>query len=251
MLQTINNNKLIYGVIPAVIIFLLWGIVASIGFFPEPIGSRAAMFVTGIKLTIYLSVLSGAIGIIIGIITGIARLSSNKFIYSIATFYVWLFTGTPLLTQILFMYYILPACIPSLKFDEFSSALVALALNVGSYNADVVRSGIIAVPKQQTESGLSLGLTKFQVMRFVVFPQAIRICILPLANNFIVLLKDSSLASAIGLLDLSLVGTRVISETFEPIPVLLTVSCIYLLLTTICKIAIYVVSSRSTIVAGY
>lgn len=239
MLQAITNRNIYFLTVPAVMVLLLWGLINTVSYLPEPIGSRASMFVTAIKVTIYLSLLAGALGIVFGVIAGLARISKNKLLYSCSTFYVWLFTGTPLLTQILFVYYILPLCIPILKFNEFSSALIALALNIGAYNADVVRAGIIAVPREQFESGLSLGLSKFQTMRLIVFPQALRICILPLVNNFIVLLKDSSLASAIGLLDISLVGTRIISETFEPIPVLLTVSSIYLLLTTLCKVTIY------------
>jgi polar amino acid transport system permease protein len=112
------------------------------------------------------------------------------------------------------------------------SAVLALTVNVGCYNAEVIRAGIEAVPKGQTEAALSLGLSRFLTMRFIVIPQAFRIVVPPLINNIVALLKDSSLVSAIGLLDLTLAGNRISSETFLPVPVLTTVALIYLALTT-------------------
>lgn len=110
--------------------------------------------------------------------------------------------------------------------------MIALALNVGSYNAEAIRAGILAVHKGQTEAARSLGLSHYKTMRWVILPQAIRIVIPPLVNNLVALLKDSSLASSIGLLELTLTGNRITSETFRPVPVLLTVAFVYLILTT-------------------
>jgi polar amino acid transport system permease protein len=97
----------------------------------------------------------------------------------------------------------------------------------------VIRAGILAVPKGQTEAAKSLGLSHFKTLRFVVLPQAFRIVLPPLVNNIVALLKDSSLVSAIGLVELSLSGSRISSETFQPVPVLTTVAFIYLILTTV------------------
>jgi polar amino acid transport system permease protein len=110
---------------------------------------------------------------------------------------------------------------------------------VGAYNAEVIRVGIQAVPPGQSEADRSLGLSNIKTLRWVVLPQAIRIVVPPLVNNIVALLKDSSLASAIGLLELTLAGNRISSETFLPVPVLSTVALLYLIYTS----AITVVTS--------
>jgi len=107
-----------------------------------------------------------------------------------------------------------------------------LGLNTGAYNAEVIRAGIVSLPRGQTEAAQSIGLGKFNVYRLVILPQAFRVVTPPLVNNLIALLKDTSLASSISLLELSLAGQRVSSETFQPIPVLTTVAFVYLALTT-------------------
>jgi len=119
------------------------------------------------------------------------------------------------------------------QLNEFWSAVIALSLNVGAYNAEVIRAGILAVPRGQTEAARSLGLSGAQTMTTVILPQALRIVVPPLVNNLVALLKDSSLASSIALLELTLAGQRVSSESFLPIPVLTTVAGVYLALTTV------------------
>ena len=110
---------------------------------------------------------------------------------------------------------------------------IALAFNVGAYNAEVVRAGIQAIPKGQWEAAWSLGFSAADTMRFVILPQALRIVVPPLVNNVVALLKDSSLASVITLLELALSGQRIISATFRPVEVYLAVAAVYLLLTTL------------------
>lgn len=199
---------------------------------PEPIGSRSDLFIEGAWVTLSLSLWAGIAGLFVGTAVGLAKLSRTIFLRAPADFFIWLLRGTPLLVQILFAYYALPALLPSLQLSEFSAAVIALSLNVGAYNAEVIRAGIQAVAKGQTEASLSLGLSRFQTLRFVVLPQALKIVVPPLVNNLVALLKDSSLASSIGLLELTLAGNRVSSETFQPVPVLTTVAIVYLCLTT-------------------
>jgi polar amino acid transport system permease protein len=199
---------------------------------PEPIGSRADLFIEGARTSLHITLHSAVIGLVVGVIMGLSRGSSNLVLKSISFVYVWLIRGTPVLVQILFVYYAVPALFPSMQFNEFWAAVFALGLNVGAYNGEVIRAGIEAVPKGQTEAARSLGLSKFKTMRWVVLPQAIRIVIPPLVNNVVALLKDSSLASAIGLLELTLAGNRISSETFQPVPVLTTVAALYLIYTT-------------------
>ncbi|MBZ9711666.1 amino acid ABC transporter permease [Deinococcus multiflagellatus] len=204
---------------------------------PEPIGPRADLFVEGARMTLQLTLVSGAIGLVIGIIAGIQKTSSLWWVRAPATLFIWLVRGTPLLIQILFVYNALPPLLAAIglkvELNEFWSAVIALALNVGAYNAEVIRAGILAIPRGQGEAARSLGLSGAQTMRAVILPQAMRIVVPPLVNNLVALLKDSSLASVIALLELSLAGSRVSSETFKPEVVLPVVAAVYLALTTV------------------
>ncbi len=219
--------------IPALSAAALFLIGGALRFFPEPIGSRADLFAAGAKTTLVLTLLAAALGLALGTLAALAKLSRAWPAKRLAEFYVWVFRGTPLVTQILFVYYALPALIPGLRLSEFSGALVALACNVGAYNAEAIRAGILAVPRGQSEAARSLGLKPAQTMRLVILPQALPMMGPPLVNNFVALLKDSAMASSIGLLELTLQGSRVASETYLPLPVFTTVALIYLTLTTV------------------
>ncbi len=201
----------------------------------------------GAEITIKLTVISSLTGLALGLIAGIARLSQNPLFRWPAQFYVWVIRGTPLLVQILFAYNALPFLIEPLwklaqpwglppiqdVLTPYWAAFIALSVNVGAYNAEVVRAGIQAIAKGQWEAAMSLGMRPFQVMRYVIVPQAIKIVVPPLVNNVIALLKDSSLASVITLLELVHQGQRMISITFRPVEVYVAVAAIYLILTTV------------------
>lgn len=221
----------------AAFVLLFFVITAVLRQMPEPIGSRADLFVEGARMTLQLTLVSGVIGLVIGVIAGIQKTSALWLVRAPASLFVWLIRGTPLLVQILFVYNALPPLLQAIGIDlelnEFWSAVIALSLNVGAYNAEVIRAGILAIPRGQSEAARSLGLSGGQTMNAVVLPQAMRVVVPPLVNNLVALLKDSSLASAIALLELTLAGSRVSSETFQPIPVLTTVACVYLALTTV------------------
>ncbi len=217
------------------LLFLLITVVLRL--MPEPIGSRADLFVEGARTTLYLTVVSGVIGLAIGMAAGLMRTSVSGWVRAPASIFIWLVRGTPLLVQILFVYNAVPPILQSIginvQLNEFWSAVVALSLNVGAYNAEVIRAGIQAIPRGQSEASRSLGLSGAQTMGSVVLPQAMRVVVPPLVNNLVALLKDSSLASAIALVELTLAGQRVSSETFQPIPVLTAVAAVYLSLTTV------------------
>jgi len=138
----------------------------------------------------------------------------------VASLYVWIMRGTPLLLQVLFVFFALPELVPALKLDEFTAAALALGLNV-------------AVPKGQLEAARSLGLSRCYTFIDVTFPQAFKISLPPLVNNIVSLLKDSSLAYVIGVVEVSLVSTRIQAATFQPLPCDITAGLIYLLLTTL------------------
>ncbi|ADV67555.1 amino acid ABC transporter permease [Deinococcus maricopensis] len=237
----------------------LWVIGAGIAFYllfllitlilrkaPEPIGSRADLFVQGAVMTLYLTVASGVIGLILGVVAGLMKTSAYWIVRAPASLYVWLMRGTPLLVQILFVYNALPLLFPPFKAlmdwagtwpieggPEIIAGITALALNVGAYNAEVIRAGIQAVPRGQGEAARSLGLSGGQAMLTIILPQALRIVVPPLVNNVVALLKDTSLVSSIALLELTLAGNRVSSETFKPVPSLATIGGVYLALTTV------------------
>ena len=226
-----SNATLISALVLMIVVVAALGQLLAL--LPDPIGEHAAEFADGARTTLYLTLISGAAGLILGVAAALARTSSNALLRTIASAYVWIIRGTPLLVQILFMYFALPVLIPGLNLPDFAAAVIALALNVGAYNAEAVRAGLNAVPRGQTEAARALGLPKSRVFMDVVFPQAFKISLPPLVSNFVALLKDSSLAYAIGVVELTNVGNRIQSSTFQPVETLITVGVTYLVLTTL------------------
>lgn len=211
---------------------VLWVMATPLAALPAPVGPAAQMFADGALVTVQLTLVAGAIGLPLGVLAALGKTSTVLPVRWLASFYVWVIRGTPLLLQILFFYFAMPALVPGLELSEFWTAVVALSLNVGAYNAEAVRAGINAVPGGQIEAARSLGMSAFYAFWDITLPQATRISLPPLANNIVALLKDSSLAYAIGVVELSMVSARVQAESFQPIPVFFTVAAIYLVLTT-------------------
>lgn len=211
----------------------MWLIAIPLSYVPEPIASNAAMFADGTRTTLKMTLVAAVFGILLGLMAALGKLSGFAPARYLAGFYIWIIRGTPLLVQILFVFLALPVLLPWLVLDDFTSACVALAFNAGAYNAESIRAGLLAVPRGQTEASRSLGLSRGYTFFDVVFPQAFKISLPPLVNNFIALLKDSSLAYAIGVVELTNVGNRLQAATFEPLPALMTTALIYLLLTTL------------------
>ena len=226
-----SNATLVTALLLMVLVVSLLGQLLSL--LPEPIGSNADTFAEGARTTLYLTLVSGAAGLVLGIAAALARTSRTAALRWAAGFYVWAIRGTPLLVQILFIYFALPVLIPGLNLPDFAAACIALALNVGAYNAEAVRAGLQAVPRGQAEAARALGLPRICVFMDVVFPQAFKISLPPLVSNFVALHKDSSLAYAIGVVELTNVGNRIQSATFQPVETLVTVGVTYLVLTTL------------------
>lgn len=212
---------------------VLYLLAVPLSYAPEPIGENAQFFAEGARETVLLTLVSGAAGILLGVLAALGKLSGWWPLRSLAGLYIWVIRGTPLLVQILFVYFALPVLVPGLELEDFASACVALGFNVGAYNAEAIRAGLLAVPKGQMEAARSLGLSRWHTFIDVTFPQAFKIALPPLVNNIVALLKDSSLAYAIGVVELTNVGNRIQSATFQPIPTLVTTATIYLLLTTV------------------
>lgn len=216
-----------------VLVVLLWLMAIPLALVPEPIGVNAQSFAEGTRVTVQLTVIAGLVGIVIGVLAALGKISRIPPLRWIASLYIWGVRGTPLLVQVLFVFLALPTLVPALQLSDFASACVALAFNAGAYNAEAIRSGLLAVPKGQIEAARSLGLSSFFTFIDVTFPQAFKISLPPLVNNTVALLKDSSLAYAIGVVELTNVGNRIQAATFQPLPTLVTTAVIYLVLTTV------------------
>ena len=229
--QQRSNATLVSAVVLMVLALALLGKLLS--FLPDPIGPNAQAFSDGARTTLWLTLVSGSLGLVLGTGAALARTSRFVAVRWVASFYIWVIRGTPLLVQILFVYFALPVLVPGLNLPDFAAAVLALGLNVGAYNAEAIRAGLLAVPRGQTEAARALGLGRMHVFLDVVFPQAFKISLPPLVSNFVALLKDSSLAYAIGVVELTNVGNRIQSATFQPIATLSTVAITYLLLTTL------------------
>ena len=215
------------------LVVLMWSLGRILSLAPEPIGGAAQQFAEGTLVTLELTVVSGLLGVLFGLLAAVSRMSALPPLRWAAGFYIWSIRGTPLLVQIFFTFFALPELVPGLQLSDFNSAAAALAINVGAYNAEAIRSGIQAVAKGQTEAARSLGLSPLQTFVHVVAPQGIKIALPPLVNNVVALLKDTSLAYGIGVVELSNVGNRLQAATFLPVPILVTTAIIYLVLTSV------------------
>lgn len=182
----------------------------------------------GVIVTIQLSVISLVFAIVIGMFLALMRLSSNIALRKLAVSYIELIRGTPLLVQIFIVYFFIGTV---LDLDRFTSGVVALSMFTASYVAEIIRAGIQGIHKGQMEASRSLGMTYPQSMSYVILPQAFKQVLPPLAGQFINLIKDSSLVSVIAITDLTKAGREVVSGTFAPFEVWITVALLYLLLT--------------------
>ena len=218
------------------LVIAVFGLPILLAPLPAPIGSAADAFGRGARMTLLLTALAGSLGLVLGLILGLAKISASVSIRTIASFYIWVIRGTPLVVQLLFVYFVLPTMFPMLQASDVLSAVIALGANVAAYNAEILRGALQAVPHGQTEAAYALGLRRSQSLRLVMLPQAIRMAVPPLVNNMISLLKDSSLAYVIGVVELSLIGNRLQAETFRPVPAFVTVAAVYLMMTTFMNI---------------
>ncbi|MDB9537153.1 ABC transporter permease subunit [Dolichospermum planctonicum CS-1226] len=191
----------------------------------------------GALVTLQLAFISGLLGLISGSLMGIIRLSTIKPLRFLARAYIDFFRGTPLLVQIFMIYFGLPAIFQEIGFNltlnRFIAGVVALSLNSAAYIAEIVRGGIESIENGQTEAAKSLGLNPLQTMTYVIFPQAFRRMIPPLGNEFISLLKDTSLVAVIGFEELFRKGQLIVSENYRALEIYGAVAVIYLCLTLI------------------
>ena len=185
----------------------------------------------GAWTTVWLTLVSMLIGLVLGLVTALMRLSSNPILNSIARFYTWLWRGTPLLVQLIIIYTGLPQL--GLRLNVVQSVLMGLGVNEGAYISEIIRAGIQAVSKGQFDAAKALGMNYPTMMRVVILPQAARVIIPPLGNNFNGLLKTSSLASVISMEELLRRSQMLTQVKFRVLEIFIVAAIYYLIMTTI------------------
>lgn len=190
----------------------------------------------GAVLTVQITALSVFFGTIIGLVLSLMKLSLNRFLRLLSTIYVDFIRGTPLLVQILLIYFGIPGVVRELtgetfRMDPLFAGVLACSINSGAYVAEIFRAGIQSIERGQMEAARSLGMTRGQAMYHIILPQAFKRVVPPMGNEFIILLKDSSLLSVIGVHELTRQGQLYIATTFASFPVYLAIAFVYLVMT--------------------
>ncbi len=198
-----------------------------------PLGSDTGplgimMLIDGLGITLYVTVVSGIIGVILGLVTAIMRLSKNKFIRYPARVYVEIIRGTPVVVQLTIIYFIV---FSSVAIDKSVVAFIAFGINSGAYVSEVIRAGIQAVDKGQMEAAKSLGMSNSMAMKEIILPQALKNILPTLGNEFIVLIKETSVMGFIGGMDLMRAGDKIRSITYQATVPLISAAIIYLIIT--------------------
>ncbi len=184
-----------------------------------------------VTVTLPLTVLSFVLGLLLAMALALVQVANIKGLKQFARFYIWVFRGTPMLVQIFIIFFGLPSL--GILIDGFPAAIIAFSLNFAAYNSEVLRSAIQAVPAGQTEAASMVGLTYFQTMTRVVLPQAARIAFPPLFNSLIGLVKDTSLAATITVIEMLMVSKQIAARYYEPFAMYVETALIYLFICTI------------------
>ena len=190
----------------------------------------SSYFITGLKSTLGLSIISVLIGIVIGSLLALMKLSKHKPLKWIAAVYIEVVRGTPMITQ-LFIVYFGSYVLFGLDMNPFIAGIIAVSLNSGAYVAEIIRSGIQSIDKGQMEAGRSLGMTQSMTMKEIIMPQAVKNILPDLCNEFITVIKETSIVSVIGVTDLMYNVNIVRGISFRPLEPLLIAAVIYFILT--------------------
>ncbi len=225
-------------------------LVASMIFFvPEPYRRIFEFLQDGIVVTLRLTVVSFLFILLVGMIGGIARVTSSRILNGVSSLYVEVVRGIPVLVWLLWIWYALPQLRDSLgqwvvgfnpaagqvildmKIPPFTAAVIGFTVAYGAYMTEVFRAGIQSIPKGQMEAARSLGMSYVQAMRYIILPQAVRVILPPIGNEFVTLLKDSSLVSVLAVSDLTRRGREFVARSFLSFDTFTMVALIYLILT--------------------
>lgn len=184
----------------------------------------------GAKLTLWISVLGLLGGLIIGVVAGFARAYGGWLSRNIALVFIELIRGTPIVVQVMFIYFALPMMMP-MRIDPFTAAVVTIMINSGAYIAEITRGAVLSIHNGFREAGLALGLSKRDTLRYVIAPLALRRMLPPLGNQWIVSIKDTSLFIVIGVAELTRQGQEIIAGNFRAMEIWSVVAVIYLIIT--------------------
>jgi polar amino acid transport system permease protein len=226
---------------------------------PDPYWRIIAFVSDGIGVTIKVTLISFVFILVVGLLGGLGRLSKSRIMYASASLYVELVRGIPLLVQLIWWYYAFPVVLQNIgrglnmgflanfQADAQAMAILGLTICYGAYMSEIYRAGIQSIPKGQMEAARSLGMNYIQSMRLVVLPQAIRVIMPPVGNEFITLLKDSSLVSAVAVADMTRRGREFMSTNFNPIQTWMMVALLYLVLTVFAARIVSFIEKRTKV----
>lgn len=198
---------------------------------------------TGLYYTLLISVVGLAIGFVLGAVAGLGRISRFKIVYWVATVYIEIIRGTPVLVQAIWIYFALPLII-GYTLPSVLAGIIVIALNSGAYIAEIVRGAVQSVDKGQNEAGRSLGMGQRTTMRYVIWPQAFRRMIPPLGNQFIISIKDTSLLSVILVPELIFQGRLIAANYFNAVEIYTTVAVFYLAITLTLSMVLRAIERR-------
>ncbi len=236
-----------HGLILGVLI-LLGGLMLR---WPDPFWRMTLFLIDGIAVTVGVTLISFALILGVGLLGGLGRVAPQPLVRSLTALYVDVVRGIPLLVQLLFLYYAFPQilhqigtllslrfpgwgpaqALATLQFSPFWAAVLGLSFCYGAYMTEIFRAGIEAIPRGQLEAALALGMSRAQALRVIILPQAVRVALPAIGNDFVALLKDSSLVSVVAVADLTRRGREFISAAFIPVEGWTLVALLYLLLT--------------------
>jgi len=185
----------------------------------------------GLVFTVPLTIASFALGLTLAFATALVRLFGPQWAVKIARFYVWLIRGSPLLVQLFVIFYGLPSV--GIVLDPLTAAIIGFSLNVGAYNSEVIRGAVESIPNGQWEAAYSMGMTRSQALRRTILPQAARVALPALANSFIALVKDTSLAAVLTVPEIFQAAQRIASVTYEPLILYTEAALIYLVFSSV------------------
>lgn len=185
----------------------------------------------GLKMTIPLTIIAFSIALCIGIFVALIQFANVRIFKQIARFYIWIIRGTPLLVQLFVVFYGLPHV--GLVLPPFLAAVIVFSINEGAYSAEIIRAGLESVPKGQLEAGVCVGMTYLQTIRRIVLPQAMKTAFPSLSNSLIAMVKDTSLAANITVVEMFMATQRIVARTYEPLALYIEVGLIYLMFSTV------------------
>ena len=195
------------------------------------IESFGTILIPGLTMTLPLTVISFAIALVIAVITALVQFANIQGLKQIARFYVWVIRGTPLLVQLFVVFYGLPNV--GILIDPFPAAALVFSINQGAYCSETIRAALESVPAGQMEAGQCVGMSYLQIIRRIILPQALRTAFPPLSNSLIGLVKDTSLAANITVVEMFMATQRIVARTFESLALYIEVGMIYLLFCTV------------------